>query len=107
MWNQYTDSKGVKFVHEMKNKYKDKNDTKCNNYTPHMPYRDTQSMTIMHTDCWVTHNPKSQQELTVDVTSPNKCNIYPCDTMNHDIIKCLVLNSTTRKTQTNTCIPKM
>ena len=28
--------KGIKFVHNMRRKYKDKNDTKCNNYTPYM-----------------------------------------------------------------------
>ena len=45
LWNQYTDSMGgVKFVHKTKKNYKDKNNTKCNNYTP------VQSMQNIHTD---------------------------------------------------------
>ena len=58
LWNQYTDPiGGGKFIHEMKTNYKEKNDTKCINYTCHMSHRATQSMKIMQTDCWVTHTP--------------------------------------------------
>ena len=46
-----------------------------------------------------THPLKSWQELTVDVTSPKKSNIYLCAVMNHDTIKCTVPNSNTRTTQ--------
>ena len=45
---------------------------------------------------------KSWQELTVDVTSPNKSNIYLCAVMNHETIKCTAPNSNTRTTQNKT-----
>ena len=47
-----------------------------------------------------THPLKSWQELTVDVTSPNKSSIYQCAVMSHDTIKCPALSSNT--TQDNT-----
>ena len=54
-----------------------------------------------------THPLKSWQELTVDVTSPNKSNIYLCADLSHGTVKCPALNSNTRQHKTNTCIPKM
>ena len=54
-----------------------------------------------------THPLKIWQELTVDVTSPNKSNIYLCAVMNHDTIKCPALNSNTSQHKTNTCIQTM
>ena len=42
----------------------------------------------------------------MDVTSPNKANIYLCAVMNHDTIKCPAPNSNTRQHKTNTCIQK-
>ena len=54
-----------------------------------------------------THPLKSWQELTVDVTSPNKSNIYLCVVMSHDKVKCPGLDSNTRQHKTNTFIQKM
>ena len=48
-------------------------------------------MQIMDIDLAGNTHPESWQELTVDVTSPNKTNIYPCAIMNYDTIKCPVL----------------
>ena len=61
---------------------------------------------ISHCHMGNTHPVKSWKELTVDVTSPNKSNIYQCADLSHDTVKCPAINSNTRQHKTNTCIPK-
>ena len=92
-------------------KYKDKisfkNDTKRIIYTHHMSDRPIQSMKIYaYGSSGNTHPLKSWQELTVDVPSPNKSNIYLCAVMSHDTIKCPAVSSHTKQHKTNTCIQK-
>ena len=111
LWNQYTDpiegKNLVKFMHERKTKYKDKKRYKCIIYTPRMCHRATRGMkNYAYRSSGNTHPLKSWQELTVDVTSPNKSNIYRCADLSHDTVKCPALNSNTRQHKTNTCIPK-
>ena len=77
-------------------KYHSKNDTKCIIYThcrSNRPY--TKHENYAYRSSGNTHPLKSWQELTVDVTSPNKSNIYQCADLSHDTIKCPALNSNT------------
>ena len=46
----------------------------------------TQNMEITDIDLLGNTHPEISQELTVDFTSPDKSNIYPCTVMNHDRI---------------------
>ena len=54
-----------------------------------------------------THPLKSWQELTVDVTSPNKSNIYLCASWTMRQLSAQLQTATPGQHKTNTCIPKM